>query len=815
MGSSSKSNSLYRRNCIFILGMHRSGTSALSRVLNLLGCDLPQTLMPASTSNPHGHWESIAIMEVNEAVLKSGGSDWYDWLEFSPDWYESPVYPEFVESGRLAIQREFNTSALFVMKDPRCAKLVRFWLDVFDQEEITPHIVIPIRNPIEVSESLHARDGFHIDIVHLLWLRHVLDAEIATRGMSRVFSTYDELLDSWADVSEKIRKSFNITWPRYSATVAKEINNSLHIDSKHFASAPKSVLSSPVYSEWLRETYRIMLKWAAHGEDEADHIMLDKIGAELNAAGPAFAGIAQSIAAEMHQIRHLEERLRSAEADLSISTGELATLQSSITPEANQNLDTLAGADELHLELQDILKSAQERLVEVEAAAAEHQLQRVALQEQLSDAQTRLADMTSLAKDREQQVIVIQQDRDDVHKRLEEAEAALEQNAATTASLSSEIGRLRDQIATTESTLLQRHEEIEQTRTEMFKARDIANASMEEQEKLKIKLATADEWVFRLSGERQAALAEANKFLFRLHSNENELARARSALESMASAKQHLQLEIHRLSSLLNDTNADKDNLCNQLEEKEKELRSLSVHTNDLIKLCEDRFLWLQDAETQRNHLERLAIDRYAEIQSLRDQILDRDEKITQATLSFSQVNTKLSDSQREIIVLTQFLRQREEASLWIEDTAQAQQLQIEVTRGLEYITELTEVIAARDDQINDLGLVNSQLNSRMNERISEIAQLSNLLRLREQDVSVKSEHSDWLQQVMPVIMHTSWWWNMMPNAWRMERRYRRLSKRGLFDKTSYLNRYPDVAAAGIDPLQHYIKHGMAEGRLL
>ena len=474
MGSSSKSNSLYRRNCIFILGMHRSGTSALSRVLNLLGCDLPQTLMPASTSNPHGHWESIAIMEINEAVLKSGGSDWHDWLEFSPEWYASPVYSKFIESGRLAIQREFDTSALFVMKDPRCAKLVRFWLDVFDQEEITPHIVIPVRNPIEVSESLHARDGFHIDIVHLLWLRHVLDAEIATRGMSRVFSTYDELLDSWADVSEKIRKTFDIKWPRYSTSVAKEISNSLHMESKHFTIAPKSVLYSPVYSEWLRETYRIMLKWTAHGEDEADHIMLDKIRAELNAAGPAFAGIAQSMAAEMQQIRHLEERLRSAEADLSISTGELATLQSSITPEANQNLNALVGTDEPHGELQDILKSAQERLVKVETAAAEQQFQHLALQEQFSDAQARLADMTSLANDREQQVLVTQQDRDDAHNRLEEAEAALAQNAETIASLSSEINKLRDQIATTESTLVQRHEEIEQTRTEMFKAKDIA-----------------------------------------------------------------------------------------------------------------------------------------------------------------------------------------------------------------------------------------------------------------------------------------------------------------------------------------------------
>lgn len=35
----------------------------------------------------------------------------------------------------------------------------------------------------------------------------------------------------------------------------------------------------------------------------------------------------------------------------------------------------------------------------------------------------------------------------------------------------------------------------------------------------------------------------------------------------------------------------------------------------------------------------------------------------------------------------------------------------------------------------------------------------------------------------------------------------------GLFDRAAYLARYPDVAASGMDPVEHYVRHGADEGR--
>ena len=68
-----------QRTVILVLGMHRSGTSALARTVNLLGAAAPRTLMPADPSNPRGFWESNKLVPIDEAILAAMGSSWHDW----------------------------------------------------------------------------------------------------------------------------------------------------------------------------------------------------------------------------------------------------------------------------------------------------------------------------------------------------------------------------------------------------------------------------------------------------------------------------------------------------------------------------------------------------------------------------------------------------------------------------------------------------------------------------------------------------------------------------------------------------------------
>lgn len=72
----------------------------------------------------------------------------------------------------------------------------------------------------------------------------------------------------------------------------------------------------------------------------------------------------------------------------------------------------------------------------------------------------------------------------------------------------------------------------------------------------------------------------------------------------------------------------------------------------------------------------------------------------------------------------------------------------------------------------------------------------------------------EWLRSVNQIVLGSARRWHLiMPPGWRHRRALRALRRKGLFNADAYLERYPDVAEARVDALQHFISHGMLEGR--
>lgn len=101
----------------------------------------------------------------------------------------------------------------------------------------------------------------------------------------------------------------------------------------------------------------------------------------------------------------------------------------------------------------------------------------------------------------------------------------------------------------------------------------------------------------------------------------------------------------------------------------------------------------------------------------------------------------------------------------------------------------------------------------RLDTRFAEIAQLTHRLREHEASASREADHRRWLVELHVALADSPRWWALLPRAWRRRRQRTMLRRRGLFDAAAYIVRYPDVAAAGIDPLQHYLLHGIDEDR--
>lgn len=304
----------HRPIAIMVLGMHRSGTSALTRVLSLLGADLPTAIMPATPWNEAGHWESVDLMELHDSILASAGSTWDDWRKFNRDWRSSPAAGPFQERLLAVLRNDFRNSPLFVVKDPRICRFIPLWLDVLLQLPADPVAVIPLRNPLDVCASLKARDGFLPARSMLLWLRHVLEAEAETRGIRRAVVTYESLMNDWSRTVAAIAQSGGFTWPRRSAEVAIEIERFISPKLHHHNTSVAELVENPEVVEWARTAYAALLQLASNQDVPAALHRLDEVRTAFDQASAAF-GIAVAEA----ELEASEQRAAVAQRDRQIA----------------------------------------------------------------------------------------------------------------------------------------------------------------------------------------------------------------------------------------------------------------------------------------------------------------------------------------------------------------------------------------------------------------------------------------------------------------------------------------------------------------
>jgi len=264
------SGGLATRQAVVVLGMHRSGTSALAGVLAKLGATPPRTLMPADRENLAGYWESDVIFRIHTRLLIALDSEWDSPAPLPANWWLSPTAERFEDELVDAVGDEFGAAPLFVLKDPRICRLLPLWTRVFSRIGARPGYVLLTRNPIEVAGSLHARDGFTHETSFLLWLRYLLEAELGTRGARRTFVTFATLLENWPEAVRKIAADLAIVWPWPPETCQAEITEFLAADLRHHRIPDNTALESPTVPGWISRAYAAAISAAGDSHSGAD-----------------------------------------------------------------------------------------------------------------------------------------------------------------------------------------------------------------------------------------------------------------------------------------------------------------------------------------------------------------------------------------------------------------------------------------------------------------------------------------------------------------------------------------------------------------
>jgi hypothetical protein len=187
------------KDVIFILGMGRSGTSALARILSLCGCVLPATLKEANEANPRGFWEPVDALRLNDEFLFRHQATYFDptlrlqgELTFAPDETE-----RYIAQICTFLRHCPQGGAPLVVKDPRITALFDFWLEAARRAGLSVKVIVAIRNPSEVAASLGALIEAPVELWHASWLKYNLLAELHSRHLPRVFVEYSSLLGDW------------------------------------------------------------------------------------------------------------------------------------------------------------------------------------------------------------------------------------------------------------------------------------------------------------------------------------------------------------------------------------------------------------------------------------------------------------------------------------------------------------------------------------------------------------------------------------------------------------------------------------------
>lgn len=277
-----------KRTCIMVLGMHRSGTSALTRAINLLGAELPKDSIPADSNNANGYWEPTRLTLLNDQMLIEAGSRWDDWRPFDPDSLSTSRAEFYKAEIARIIGEEYGDDALIVLKEPRISRFVPLYGAILASMNFQVRYVLTVRNPLSVIASLKKRDGMTSAFGSLLWLRYVLDAERATRGTARAFLSYESLIADWYPSIARIGETLSIGWPRTPAEAKVQIDDFISAEHQHHLASVERLLADEVIPEWAKDTYLAVRSLEKDAHDQEALARLDQIKAGFDAGTRQF-----------------------------------------------------------------------------------------------------------------------------------------------------------------------------------------------------------------------------------------------------------------------------------------------------------------------------------------------------------------------------------------------------------------------------------------------------------------------------------------------------------------------------------------------
>lgn len=315
---------------LIVLGMHRSGTSVVARLLNMMGAYFSAEGGATETTgaNRKGYWERKDVIALNNQLLRGLGCEWHhvSRLQLLP--LDREIKKQFDQGARTILQY-LDANRPWFIKDPRLCLLLPIWLRLLE----CPTVILVFRKPIQVAQSLQARYGFPLPLGIALWEIYNLQALAHSHSLPRLLLHHERVLSDPVGQTEQLFTELQhiggLRKPHMKEVTA-------FIDPALFRQKGDDQLQS----EFLTEEQANLV----HGFESGEALRWERI--------PPLSPVSQKILAEhdQHQIRptedskpiesasslpqntieQLREELARYRTELTLVKGELETLRKRI-----------------------------------------------------------------------------------------------------------------------------------------------------------------------------------------------------------------------------------------------------------------------------------------------------------------------------------------------------------------------------------------------------------------------------------------------------------------------------------------------------
>lgn len=745
---------------LIVLGMHRSGTSVLARLLNLMGVYFgPEGISTgANQENPKGFWERKDVRQLNDSVLHAVGCDWNRVLQLDVAALPKPVLDDFNKrAARLVL--ELDGHRPWLLKEPRLCLLLPLWRRFLE----VPVAIQIYRNPVEVASSLHKRNKIPVPAGLELWERYVRSGLAASTDMPQVVVSHRQLIEDPAQAVAQLAQDLEgagvpglrMPTPReVEAFVQADLyrERESREDLQGYAKAPQLSLFRTLVAGKLPTARHKEGNYSALAEYEAALPPLQAPSNEVKVTETTDGTLRGQLALREQEIKFVRELSDKYEAESRQARDRISSLEPGIRArdERIKVLEAAHTADrEQVAKLEAGIRARDERIKVLEAAHTADREQIGKLEPGIRARDERIKVLETAHEQDRQDVARAAAELRQCAERLRGVEGELEGARANALQLEAEVQRrderihaagfqaeaARESAARLELTVIRRNAQLAAFEKE-------AAAQLKATEQLRAQLALAEQ----AQAQVQALTAQLAK-----------------AQEAQASLEKHKE-QVAALTREVQAKGGELGGLRTQLKAKDTAMREL----RELLRGREQETALVSAA---RLKVERTLETRYREIAKLSQLVLQRDQELARAT-------DELEATQRQ-------LHKQRQTCVQVENELAG------IKRGRAWrVLNRVQSVSGR------LGL--------MRGRQSLLTHDAGLLR--------QSEVFDgaWYLAQYPDVANAGM--DPVDHFLRFGAAELRNPSPG-FDTAGYLKRYPDVAEAGLNPLLHYITHGKSEGR--